>query len=137
MPNFDWSSIAASTEGFLASDLYTVLQRAMNEMLLRCNAGDSVFIPEDFERAREGFVPSSLQNLKTQTKSQVLWKDIGGLEGIKEMLIQTIEWPTKYADIFSYCSLRLRSGYVLFSYISLSPLLIDIKYSFVRISWLW
>jgi peroxin-1 len=33
-----------------------------------------------------------------------------GLNGIKRILRETLEWPTKYAAIFQRAPLRLRSG---------------------------
>lgn len=38
-----------------------------------------------------------------------------GLHHTRLVLRETLEWPTKYAQIFANCPLRLRSGWVLFS----------------------
>jgi hypothetical protein len=33
-----------------------------------------------------------------------------GLHATRQVLRETLEWPTKYAAIFAKCPLRLRSG---------------------------
>lgn len=71
------------------------------------------------------FVPHSLRDVPLQ-KSNVEWADIGGeflslaviltahfipgLERVKRILRETLEWPTKYAPLFKQSPLRLRSG---------------------------
>ena len=35
---------------------------------------------------------------------------------MKQTLLETLEWPTKYAPIFAKSSLRLRSGILLYGY---------------------
>ncbi|KAF9415649.1 Peroxisome biosynthesis protein pex1 [Podila epigama] len=69
----------------------------------------------DFLKAQEGFVPSSLRGVKLQS-SATSWSDIGGLNETRKILLETLEWPTKYASIFSQCPLRLRSGLLLFGH---------------------
>ena len=80
---------------------------------------------EDFATAQAAFTPLSLRGVTLQ-KSEVRWSDIGGeyskkpirakvLPGLSEprrVLRETLEWPTKYAQIFANCPLRLRSGSV-------------------------
>lgn len=38
------------------------------------------------------------------------------MKEVKRILLETLEWPTKYAPIFEKCSLRLRSGILLYGY---------------------
>ena len=63
----------------------------------------------------KGYVPSNLRGVKLQ-KSSINWSDIGGLKEAKNVLLETLEWPTKYAPIFANCPLRLRSGILLYGY---------------------
>ncbi|KAF9988264.1 Peroxisome biosynthesis protein pex1 [Mortierella antarctica] len=76
---------------------------------------DFTLTQADFLKAQEGFVPSSLRGVKLQS-SATSWLDIGGLNETRRMLLETLEWPTKYASIFSQCPLRLRSGLLLFGH---------------------
>ena len=79
--------------------------------------------------AQEDFMPLSLRDVPLQ-KSDVEWADIGGacfllsisivssfimvagLKNTKLVLRETLEWPTKYAQLFKQSPLRLRSGCV-------------------------
>lgn len=70
---------------------------------------------DHFDLAMQNFTPSSLRGVKLQ-KSGVSWKSIGGLRETKRVILETLEWPTKYAPIFANCPLRLRSGLLLYGY---------------------
>lgn len=70
---------------------------------------------DDFVAAQEAFTPISLRGISLQ-KSDVRWADIGGLHDARQILRETLEWPTKYARIFAKCPLRLRSGLLLYGY---------------------
>ncbi|KAF9433755.1 Peroxisome biosynthesis protein pex1 [Entomortierella beljakovae] len=76
---------------------------------------DFTLTQADFLKAQEGFVPSSLRGVKLQS-SATSWLDIGGLNETRKVLLETLEWPTKYSAIFSQCPLRLRSGLLLFGH---------------------
>lgn len=41
---------------------------------------------------------------------------MSGLTEPRRVLRETLEWPTKYAQIFARCPLRLRSGILLYGY---------------------
>lgn len=132
LPLIDLVSVASETEGFLAADIKAFIERTVHEGAVRSikkklddiKSNSSVaddeqqqqkeeltLIQQDFTKAREGFVPSSLRGVKLQS-SGVNWSDIGGLNETRKALLETLEWPTKYAAVFAQCPLRLRSGYV-------------------------
>lgn len=131
-------NISNETEGYLPSDLKVLIDRAHHDFIsntierkiddlnLSDNEENDFFETphisineeikwENFENALSGFVPSSLRGVKLQ-KSKVSWNDIGGLRDAKKILLETLEWPTKYAPIFKNCPLRLRSGILLYGY---------------------
>ncbi|OWB67036.1 hypothetical protein B5S33_g298 [[Candida] boidinii] len=131
-------NISNETEGYLPSDLKILIDRAHHDFIsntierkiddlnLSDNEENDFFETphisineeikwENFENALNGFVPSSLRGVKLQ-KSKVSWNDIGGLREAKKILLETLEWPTKYAPIFKNCPLRLRSGILLYGY---------------------
>lgn len=134
---FDTLEIAGSTEGYQPGDLWTLTERANHEVLLRniepthlavstsVENGSSaasapvssndIVLQADFESAMKDFVPSALRGIKLE-KSNISWTDIGGLKETKRVILETIEWPTKYAPIFANCPLRLRSGLLLYGY---------------------
>lgn len=46
----------------------------------------------------------------------MLYADPPGLHEPRQILRETLEWPTKYAKIFANSPLRLRSGLLLYGY---------------------
>ncbi|KAJ3074588.1 Peroxisome biosynthesis protein pex1 [Podochytrium sp. JEL0797] len=118
----DTMPIASVTEGYRPTDLETLITRASHETavrrILHPTSTTSTIILEDLEKAVQGYTPAALKGLKMAEgdASAVGWNDIGGLKGPKRMLVETMEWPTRYARIFESCPLRLRSGILLYGY---------------------
>lgn len=106
------SDVILELEGYLPLDLENLLDRAFHNMVTQDR---SSFEKTDFLQAIEGYIPTSLRGVKLQ-KSVTNWSDIGGLIDVKRILLETLEWPTKYAPIFEKCTLRLRSGILLYGY---------------------
>lgn len=117
--NFDLMDIVSETEGYLPNDLKLLSDRIFHESLLNATSSDHkdqyTVDKSSFEKALLGFTPSNLRGVKLQ-KSSTSWADIGGLTEAKRVLLETLEWPTKYAPIFANCPLRLRSGILLYGY---------------------
>lgn len=121
-PSLDLRELSTKTEGYMPGDLALLVDRARHEAVVRMvDSSDSSAInslmlgPDDFDAALAGFVPAGLRGVKLQT-SGAAWKDIGGLKETRKILLETLEWPTKYAPIFASCPLRLRSGLLLYGY---------------------
>ncbi|VVT44042.1 uncharacterized protein SAPINGB_P000273 [Magnusiomyces paraingens] len=115
---FDMLEVAGSTEGYQAGDLWTLVERTRHQTIIRrveTKAVDTATTQDDFMQALAGFVPASLRGVKLQ-KSGVAWAEIGGLAETKKMLLETLEWPTRYAPVFAKAPLRLRSGLLLYGY---------------------
>ncbi|OAD07300.1 hypothetical protein MUCCIDRAFT_137986 [Mucor lusitanicus CBS 277.49] len=132
LPHIDLVSVASETEGFLAADIKAFIERTVHEGAVRsikkklddikqgeiedaASKQELRLTQADFTKAREGFVPTSLRGVKLQS-SGVNWSDIGGLNETRKALLETLEWPTKYAAVFAQCPLRLRSGLLLYGY---------------------
>lgn len=119
--DLDFLEIAGKTDGYMPGDLVLLISRARNEALIRSvqdSSADSKAIalgPEDFESALKGFTPASLRNV-TLTSSNITFSTIGGLHGTRQVLLETLQYPTKYAPIFAQCPLRLRSGLLLYGF---------------------
>lgn len=120
--DLDFLDIARQTDGYMPGDLILLISRARNEALSRCvgeSAGRDVTTIRlsrvDFDNALKGFTPASLRNVTLQS-STTTFASIGGLKETRQVLLETLEYPTKYAPIFAQCPLRLRSGLLLYGY---------------------
>lgn len=121
--DLDFLDIAGSTDGYMPGDLKVLVSRARNEAIMRSIASNvsdtetsTVFLGKtDFENALKGFTPASLRNVSLQS-STMTFKSIGGLLETRQVLLETLQYPTKYAPIFAQCPLRLRSGLLLYGY---------------------
>lgn len=107
LPHLDLVEICSSTEGYLASDLKTLVERALQAATMRqlvelsgssaaeVEGGQLTLTQEDFKSAQDGYVPSSLRGVKLQS-SDVSWSDIGGACSMKEVFISLV--VTRYRD---------------------------------------
>ncbi|KAF2743967.1 AAA-domain-containing protein [Sporormia fimetaria CBS 119925] len=118
-PTIDFLDLAGQTDGYMPGDLVLLTSRARNEALIRSvsdSASGSVTLTrDDYTHALAGFTPASLRNVTLQS-STTRWDSIGGLHETRQILLETLQYPTTYAPIFAQCPLRLRSGLLLYGY---------------------
>lgn len=109
-----FSDIALETEGYSPLDISNFVVKLYYE----CKLHDCTTINNQiFQSILKDFIPSALQNVNLQNKKNGMrWDQIGGLMEAKKVLLETLEWPTKYSPIFQNCPLRLRSGILLYGY---------------------
>lgn len=109
--------IASETEGYLPADVKSICDRAFHNLIASSISLDDIkFGASNFVSPLKDYTPASLRGVKLQKGTGTSWKDIGGLKDAKNTLLETFEWPTKYAPIFAKCPLRLRSGILLYGY---------------------
>ncbi|KAH8884428.1 AAA-domain-containing protein [Thozetella sp. PMI_491] len=123
-PELDLLDIAGQTDGYMPGDLLLLVSRARNEALIRSVSEEAILNDDasvvklgraDFDSALKGFTPASLRNVTLQS-STTTFDSIGGLRETRRVLLETLQYPTKYAPIFAQCPLRLRSGLLLYGY---------------------
>lgn len=120
-PAIDFLDLAGQTDGYMPGDLVLLTSRARNEALIRSvtedpsNTSTVTLTREDYTSALKGFTPASLRNVTLQS-STTRWDSIGGLKETRQILLETLQYPTTYAPIFAQCPLRLRSGLLLYGY---------------------
>ncbi|KAF1996122.1 AAA-domain-containing protein [Amniculicola lignicola CBS 123094] len=119
-PSIDFLELAGQTDGYMPGDLVLLTSRARSEALIRTvtdsSTSTSIFLTkDDYSRALSGFTPASLRNVTLQS-STTRWDSIGGLLTTRQILLETLQYPTTYAPIFAQCPLRLRSGLLLYGY---------------------
>ncbi|HEY7536130.1 MAG TPA: AAA family ATPase, partial [Thermodesulfobacteriota bacterium] len=68
---------------------------------------------EDFMDALRGVEPSAIREIFVEVP-KVTWKDIGGLEEIKERLTETVIWPIKYRELFEATHTKAPKGILLY-----------------------
>lgn len=121
--DLDLLDIAGETDGYMPGDLSLLVSRARVEAIMRSlteTTGDPDVraVPlgrVDFNNALQGFTPASLRNVTLQS-STTTFDSIGGLTETRQVLLETLQYPTKYAPIFAQCPLRLRSGILLYGF---------------------
>lgn len=119
-PAIDFLDLAGQTDGYMPGDLVLLTSRARNEALIRSvsaseASGSVTLTGDDYNSALSGFTPASLRNVTLQS-STTRWDSIGGLHETRQVLLETLQYPTTYAPIFAQCPLRLRSGLLLYGY---------------------
>ncbi len=72
-----------------------------------------IVVKEDFEHALKVVEPSAMREVLIEVPN-VKWENIGGLEDVKNLLRETIEWPLKYPDAFTRLGIRPPTGVLLY-----------------------
>ncbi|MEM5787387.1 MAG: AAA family ATPase, partial [Syntrophobacteraceae bacterium] len=119
----DFNRLAEVTHGFVGADMEALCREAAMNCLRK-------IIPDiDFEMARipyellttlevsmDDFI-SALREVEASAIREVFveipdvrWKDVGGLEDIKQQLREAVEWPLKYSHLFDQANVRPAKG---------------------------
>jgi transitional endoplasmic reticulum ATPase len=119
--------LAEKTYGFVGADIAAVAREAAMNSLRRILPEidlDEPTIPrdildklivhkEDFEAAMREVQPSALREIMVEVPN-VSWEDIGGLEPVKQLLIEAVEWPLRNADSFKRLGIDAPKGILLY-----------------------
>lgn len=106
--DLQFSDLSLETEGFSPLDLEIFTEKIFYDLQLERDC-DNVVTRELFSKSLSAFTPSALRGVKLTKETNIKWGDIGALANAKDVLLETLEWPTKYEPIFVNCPLRLRS----------------------------
>ncbi|MEM3568475.1 MAG: CDC48 family AAA ATPase [Candidatus Jordarchaeales archaeon] len=68
---------------------------------------------DDFMNAFRSIEPSAMREVAVEVPN-VKWDDIGGLDDVKQELIETVEWPLKYGRFYGYMGARPPKGILLY-----------------------
>ena len=109
------SDMAANAHGYLPADIAALSREAKLCALRRCIATNSALEIEmcDFERAKTQICPSGLREWQIEVP-RVRWKDIGGVEQIKQQLRESIEWPLRHSASLKRLGTSTPQGILLF-----------------------
>ncbi|MDP3992370.1 MAG: CDC48 family AAA ATPase [Nanoarchaeota archaeon] len=120
--------ISSVTHGFVGADLESLCKEAAMIVLRRIlpkmkMEGDEeipnefleklIIKHEDFIEALKVVRPSAMREVLVETPN-VGWKDIGGLDKIKQELQEAVEWPLKHPETFVRMGIRPSRGILLY-----------------------
>ncbi|MHA1782072.1 MAG: CDC48 family AAA ATPase, partial [Promethearchaeota archaeon] len=118
---------ASITHGFVGADISAVCREAamsaLRRYLPKINL-DSEFIDpelleqivvtkEDFENALKEVLPSGIREVFVEVPN-VNWDEIGGLEDLKQKLIEAVDWPLSHPNIFKRMGINPPKGILLY-----------------------
>ena len=123
----DIEKLAIITHGFVGADLAALgreaAMRKLREILPKINLTDDTIPPavldnlkvEDrhFEDALKEIHPSAIREVFVEVPN-VKWEDIGGMDSIKQELIEIVEWPLKRKDSFQRLGINPPRAVLLF-----------------------
>jgi len=118
--------LAEITHGFVGADLealcreaaMTTLRKVMPRIQLDADQipyellSEMEITTDDFLEALKEVEPSAIREVFTEIPD-VKWDEVGGLEDIKRVLIETIEWPFKHPDLFEQAKTSPPKGVLL------------------------
>jgi transitional endoplasmic reticulum ATPase len=123
----DLDEFAELTYGFVGADIAAVSREAamtaLRRILPEINL-DEPTIPkeildklivqkDDFEAALREVQPSALREILVEVPN-VTWEDIGGLENVKQLLVEAVEWPLRNAESFRRLGIEAPKGILLY-----------------------
>jgi len=126
--NVNLKELAAVTHGFVGADLSAlckeaamiVLRRILPDLKLKEEEPipkeilEQLYVThQDFKDALKVVRPSAMREVLVEVPN-VKWVDIGGLEDVKQELIEAVEWPIKYPESFKRLGVRAPRGILLY-----------------------
>lgn len=119
--------LASITHGFVGADIAQLAREsAMNALRkflpnLDLDAGiiptevlDKIKVTmEDFTEAHKGIQPTAMREVWTEVP-EVRWEDVGGLDDVKQKLMEAVEWPIKNPEFFDRMGIRPTKGILLY-----------------------
>lgn len=119
--------IEDSMQGFLACDISGLVREAGLLAVvdaIRASNGDEnlLLLDENIPTINQSHLTSALQTIRVPStlrqynsfQNTVPWESIGGLDQVKQQLIEMIEWPLQYQKIISSFGLPLSTGALLY-----------------------
>jgi transitional endoplasmic reticulum ATPase len=117
---------ANSTHGFVGADISLLVKEAamhaLRKVIPQIKIDEDIpnevleqlkVTNEDFSEARKHVEPSAMREVLVEVPD-VTWKQVGGLEDVKQELKEAVEWPIKYPDVFDRLQTKAPKGILLF-----------------------
>ncbi|ADC66306.1 AAA family ATPase, CDC48 subfamily [Ferroglobus placidus DSM 10642] len=119
--------LADQTHGFVGADIEALCKEAAMKALRRYLPridlnGDELPVElleemkvtfDDFKEALKEIEPSAMREVLVEVP-KVTWEDVGGLEDVKQEVIEAVEWPLKYPEKFKKFGIKPPKGVLLY-----------------------
>ncbi|MFX0081350.1 MAG: CDC48 family AAA ATPase [Candidatus Hodarchaeota archaeon] len=121
------NEFAQITHGFVGADISAVSREAamsaLRRYLPKIDLESEIIDPElleeievtknDFEEALKEVLPSGIREVFVEVPN-VTWDQVGGLENLKQKLVEAVDWPLSNPSIFSRMGIRPPKGILLY-----------------------
>ena len=117
---------ANTTHGFVGADIALLVKEAamhaLRKVIPQIKIDEEIpnevldalkVTKEDFDEARKHVEPSAMREVLVEVPD-ITWKQVGGLEDVKQELREAVEWPLKYSDVFEKLQTQPPKGILLF-----------------------
>jgi len=125
----DLNELAELTVGFVGADLEALAKEAAMHAIRKMLESGEIDIEveeipsevlesikvtrDDFLEALKNIEPSAMREVLVEVPN-VGWNDIGGLENAKQELMEAVEWPLKYPELFKEVNIKPPKGILLY-----------------------
>ncbi|PDW01088.1 CDC48 family AAA ATPase [Candidatus Chloroploca asiatica] len=124
--DINMTQIASITHGYVGADLQALCREAAMSALRRLLPDidfSQAQIPydklmalevnrDDFDTAMAEIEPSAIREVFTEIPD-VNWEDVGGLEDVRRLLVEAVEWPLRHSRAFDTLGVRAPKGILL------------------------
>ena len=122
----DLDVLADNTYGFVGADLAALAREAAMNALRRYLPEIDLDKPipvevlekmdvtmDDFKNAHRGIEPSAMREFLIEVP-KVNWNDVGGLDEVKQNLVEAVEWPLSQPEVFKRMGIHPPRGILLY-----------------------
>jgi transitional endoplasmic reticulum ATPase len=124
--NVDTQLLAEKTPGFVGADLAALCREAGYAAMRRCFPPESLehgeffadegmqITAQDFQSALSIIQPSAMREVMVQIPYDVNWDQIGGLDDVKQLIIESVVYGIQKAEAYRTAGIRPAKGLLLY-----------------------
>ncbi|XP_044008729.1 peroxisome biogenesis factor 1 isoform X2 [Aphidius gifuensis] len=117
--NIDWQYFGIKTEGWVAQDLVDLAEKTVffvwKSNLKTTKSNSELYLMNDnLTLALEKSKALSLHGVSLYSNKENSWSNIGGLDDVKKILIQLLQWPLIYPELYLNSPTKHQPGILLY-----------------------